>query len=85
VVEVSEANNKQPTAKRSDSPPLLPLIMVGDSIDDMIAGHEAGALTVLVRSEGKEELERDERTDVIVGRLDELVGLLEGGIEARRK
>ena len=59
--------------------------MVGDSIDDMIAGHEAGALTVLVRSEGKEELEVDSRTDVIVERLDELVGLLEGGIEARAK
>lgn len=57
--------------------------MVGDSIDDIIAGYEAGALTVLVRSEGKEELERDGRTDVVVGRLDELVGLLEGGIEAR--
>ena len=57
--------------------------MVGDSIDDIIAGYEAGALTVLVRSEGKEELEVDSRTDVVVERLDELVGLLEGGIEAR--
>ena len=57
--------------------------MVGDSIDDITAGYEAGALTVLVRSEGKEELEVDSRTDVVVGRLDELVGLLEGGIEAR--
>jgi phosphoglycolate phosphatase-like HAD superfamily hydrolase len=59
--------------------------MVGDSIDDIIAGYEAGALTVLVRSEGKEELEVDSRTDVVVERLDELVGLLEGGIEARAK
>jgi phosphoglycolate phosphatase-like HAD superfamily hydrolase len=59
--------------------------MVGDSIDDMIAGYEAGALTVLVRSEGKEELEVDPRTHVIVERLDELIGLLEGGIEARRR
>ena len=59
--------------------------MVGDSIDDITAGYEAGALTVLVRSEGKEELEVDSRTDVVVGRLDELVGLLEGGIEARAK
>lgn len=61
----------------------LPLIMVGDSIDDMIAGHEAGALTVLVKSKGKEELETIEQTDVVVERLDELVGLLEGGIEGR--
>jgi phosphoglycolate phosphatase-like HAD superfamily hydrolase len=59
--------------------------MVGDSIDDIIAGYEAGALTVLVRSEGKEELEVDPRTDVVVERLDELVGLLEEGIEARAK
>ena len=59
--------------------------MVGDSIDDIIAGYEAGALTVLVRSEGKEELEVDSRTDVVVSRLDEFVGLLEGGIEARAK
>ena len=79
VASVDEASN-QTTGR----PPLLPLIMVGDSIDDMIAGYEAGALTVLVRSEGKEELERDERTDVVVGRLDELVGLLEGGIQARK-
>lgn len=42
--------------------------MVGDSIDDIAAGYEAGALTVLLRSEGKEDLERDERTDVVVSR-----------------
>ena len=57
--------------------------MVGDSIDDIIAGYDAGALTVLVKSPGKEELEVDERTHVVVERLDELVGLLEEGIEAR--
>lgn len=58
----------------------LPLIMVGDSIDDVVAGYEAGAITVLLRSEGKEDLERDGRTDVVVSRLDELVGLLEEGL-----
>jgi phosphoglycolate phosphatase-like HAD superfamily hydrolase len=52
--------------------------MVGDSIDDMIAGYEAGALTVLVRSEGKEELEVDPRTHVVVERLDE-VGMIGDG------
>nr|POF01067.1 putative uncharacterized hydrolase [Quercus suber] len=45
----------------------LPLVMVGDSIDDMVAGRDAGALTVLLRSVGKEELEQDDRTDVVVG------------------
>ena len=47
---------------------LLPLLMVGDSVDDIVAGYEAGALTVLLRSEGKEELERDGRTDVVISR-----------------
>lgn len=40
--------------------------MVGDSIDDITAGHAAGALTVLLRSSGKEELE--ERADVAIDR-----------------
>ncbi|KAK4897112.1 hypothetical protein LTR27_005005 [Elasticomyces elasticus] len=70
---------KTPAAER-----LLPLIMVGDSIDDMVAGYEAGALTVLLRSEGKEELEVDQRTNIVISRLDELIGLLEGGLESRR-
>lgn len=58
--------------------------MVGDSVDDMAAGRDAGALTVLLRSEGKEELERDERTDLVVGRLDELVRVLEEGVVVGR-
>ncbi|KAK1046550.1 hypothetical protein LTR12_009964 [Friedmanniomyces endolithicus] len=62
----------------------IPLIMVGDSIDDMVAGYEAGALTVLLRSEGKEELEVDPRTDVVISRLDELIGLLDEDLRPRR-
>ena len=42
--------------------------MVGDSVDDMTAGREAGTLTVLLRSPGKEELEQDNRTDVVIDR-----------------
>lgn len=57
--------------------------MVGDSLDDIIAGYEAGALTVLVKTEGKEELEKDARTHVVVSRLGELVGMLEEGIRER--
>ncbi|GIZ42777.1 hypothetical protein CKM354_000603200 [Cercospora kikuchii] len=64
--------------------PLLPIIMVGDSVDDMAAGRDAGALTVLLKSEGKEELETDERTDVAIGTLDELIGLLKRGIKPAR-
>jgi phosphoglycolate phosphatase-like HAD superfamily hydrolase len=76
----SETRTEASTSTQQHS---LPLIMVGDSIDDIIAGYDAGALTVLVKSPGKEDLERDERTHVIVERLDELIGLLESGIEAR--
>lgn len=55
------------------------LIMVGDSVDDMLAGRRAGAATVLLRSEANGHLDGHEATDLVVGRLDELVGLLEGG------
>lgn len=54
----------KPVAKKP-----IPLIMVGDSIDDIIAGHDAGAATVLLRSEGKEDLEKDPRTDLVIDRL----------------
>ena len=46
----------------------------------MISGHEAGALTVLLSSEGKEELIDDPRTHVVISRLDELVELLRNGL-----
>ena len=57
--------------------------MVGDSEDDMEAGREAGALTVLLRSAGKENIEFDDRTDFAINRLDELIGLLEAGLRPR--
>ena len=78
IVESSEVPGK-PSHDR-----LIPIIMVGDSVDDMAAGRDAGALTVLLKSEGKEDLEKDERTDVTIGTLDELVGLLEGGLKSSR-
>ncbi|KAL8804699.1 MAG: hypothetical protein Q9182_002391 [Xanthomendoza sp. 2 TL-2023] len=64
------------------------LIMVGDSLDDMVAGYKAGAATVLLSSsssgdDDKGGLERHEFTGVVIGRLDELVGMLEGGFEER--
>lgn len=71
-----------PTTDRDER--LLPLIMVGDSIDDMISGYDAGALTVFLRSEGKEEVEVDARTEVVVERLDEIIGLLEEGLSSQR-
>ena len=65
----------------------LPLVMVGDSVDDMAAGRDAGALTVLLRSVGKgqsEDLAKDERTDVAIDRLDDLISLLEAGLSVSR-
>ena len=57
------------------------VIMVGDSIDDMAAGRRAGAATVLLRNEVNGELVGHEFTDCVVGELEELVGILEGGFE----
>ncbi|KAL8649852.1 MAG: hypothetical protein Q9210_004147, partial [Variospora velana] len=59
------------------------LIMVGDSVDDMMAGCKAGAATVLLSSEHNKGLEGHECTGVAVGRLDDLVGMLERGFVER--
>ncbi|CAD0093127.1 unnamed protein product [Aureobasidium vineae] len=80
VSEADVSDDGRPISKRP-----LPLIMVGDSIDDIIAGHDAGAATVLLRSEGKEELEKDPRTDLVISRLDELIDILEEGFQSRQR
>ena len=61
----------------TDAP--LPLIMVGDSIDDMAAGRRAGFATVLLRNGGNAELAGHEWTDLAVDRLDELIAVLDEG------
>ncbi|KAJ8059677.1 hypothetical protein OCU04_011325 [Sclerotinia nivalis] len=58
-------------------------IMVGDSIDDMRAGFVAGAVTVLLGNSVNAELWEHECTDLVVRRLDELVGVLERGFVGR--
>lgn len=63
IISDADVVDNKPVAKRP-----IPLIMVGDSIDDIVAGHDAGAATVLLRSEGKEELEEDPRTDLVISR-----------------
>ncbi|KAK0615445.1 putative uncharacterized hydrolase [Lasiodiplodia hormozganensis] len=55
------------------------VIMVGDSLDDMTAGHRAGAATVLLVNEHNAHLATHEHTDLCVRRLDELIGVLENG------
>lgn len=59
------------------------LIMVGDSIDDMTAGRRAGAATVLLVNPANEHLAEHEHTDLVIGRLDELIGHLEDGFQGR--
>ncbi|EOA90174.1 uncharacterized protein SETTUDRAFT_167115 [Exserohilum turcica Et28A] len=60
------------------------LIMVGDSIDDMTAGHRAGAATVLLLNDVNSHLAEHEHTDFVVTQLDELIDVLENGFEGRQ-
>ncbi|KAL2835216.1 HAD-like domain-containing protein [Aspergillus cavernicola] len=55
------------------------LIMVGDSIDDMTAGHTAGAATVLLLNDHNGHLKEHMHTDLCIERLDELINILENG------
>lgn len=55
------------------------LIMVGDSIDDMTAGHRAGAATVLLVNDENEHLAAHKYTGLAIRRLDELIDMLENG------
>ncbi|KAK1518342.1 haloacid dehalogenase-like hydrolase [Colletotrichum abscissum] len=59
------------------------LIMVGDSIDDMIAGRRAGAATVLLANDVNVHLVDHEHTDLVIRRLDELIPILEDGFSSR--
>ncbi|KAJ9156008.1 Haloacid dehalogenase-like hydrolase [Pleurostoma richardsiae] len=61
------------------------LIMVGDSIDDMTAGHRAGAATVLLVNDVNRHLAEHEHTDLVISRLDELIDVLEKGFLGRHK
>jgi hypothetical protein len=47
----------------------------------MTAGHRAGAATVLLVNEANGELKGHEHTGMWIQRLDELMGVLEGGFE----
>lgn len=57
---------------------------VGDSIDDMTAGHTAGAATLLLANESNGDLKEHEHTGRWIERLDELIGILETGFEEKR-
>ena len=51
------------------------------SIDDMVAGHSAGAATVLLANEQNVELKEHPQTGLWIDRLDELIGLLDEGFD----
>jgi hypothetical protein len=57
----------------------IPIMMVGDSIDDMVAGYRAGAITVLLKNPANEHLAGEKYVHCVIKRLDELIGVLEGG------
>lgn len=59
-------------------------LQVGDSIDDMTAGHTAGAATVLLVNERNGHLREHAHTDLCIDRLDDLVDILEQGFQGHR-
>ncbi|KAI6782056.1 putative uncharacterized hydrolase-like protein [Emericellopsis cladophorae] len=59
------------------------LIMVGDSIDDMTAGREAGAATVLLGNDVNRDLSQHEHTDLVIHSLEELIEVLDAGFQGR--
>lgn len=59
------------------------VIMVGDSVDDMAAGKSAGATTILLQSDVNGHLNADPRTDLVINQLDEIIKLIEDGIELK--
>ncbi|KAJ5476617.1 HAD-superfamily hydrolasesubfamily IAvariant 3 [Penicillium sp. IBT 31633x] len=61
------------------------LIMVGDSLDDMTAGHMAGAATVLLVNEKNALLKEHPHTDICIAQLDDLIAILEEGFVGTRE
>ncbi|WEW60866.1 hypothetical protein PRK78_006354 [Emydomyces testavorans] len=61
------------------------LIMVGDSLDDMTAGHKAGAATVLLVNDHNKSLIEHDHTNLWIKQLDELIGILEDGFVSPRE
>lgn len=75
-----------PTSHDSPAPPpdqrCNNVIMVGDSIDDVLAGKRAGCVTIVLQSEdgAGQNPEVVEMADFSVRRLDEIIHLLEQGM-----
>lgn len=83
VVENGARASGQEREGKDDEADASGLIMVGDSIDDMTAGRRAGAATVLLVNPANEHLAEHEHTDLVIGRLDDLIRHLEDGFTGR--
>ncbi|KAH0542048.1 hypothetical protein FGG08_003513 [Glutinoglossum americanum] len=58
---------------------IIALPKVGDSVDDMTAGHRAGAATVLLVNGVNAHLTTHQHTNLCISSLDELIAILERG------
>jgi HAD superfamily hydrolase (TIGR01509 family) len=55
------------------------LIMVGDSMDDMISGAKAGCATILIKTHANEAIRNREEIDYVVDSLSDIIDLVENG------
>lgn len=61
------------------------MIMVGDSLDDLTAGHRAGAATVLLVNSTNNHLKSHEHCDLAIEKLNELIDILEDGFSSKNE
>ena len=54
---------------------------MGDSLDDMTAGHRAGTATILLANADNQDLKVHKHTGSSIDRLDQLIQILEEGYE----
>lgn len=57
--------------------------MVGDSIDDMMAGRRAGAGTILIQTDVNDHVRNAYETDVTVSDLTDVIDVLKNGFESK--
>lgn len=55
------------------------VIMVGDSMDDMLSGSRAGCATILIKTHANEAIRDCTEVDVTVDSLDQIIKLIEDG------
>lgn len=65
---VADQTAASASKESSGEPKAIPVIMVGDSIDDIIAGYRAGAATVLLRNKFNDDAVEHTYTDLVIDR-----------------